>query len=517
MTGTRCAKARRGELQAVMGIPVDSHYLGPDWVYSQPFISVPNVIVSRHDSPALLGLSDLQDKRVLLSDPERVRGYVLQQAPQARIVAARSAEQAMQRLIDGEADAYVGNLALVDHLLRTRFPGRLQVAAPAGFNDQLALAVERRHAALATTFDRLLLQMTPREREALRGDWLAVEYHNGIDWRSTLRWGVPLLLVLLTALLVHGIGYWRLRREVAGRRQLEQRLAEVTDNLPAVVYQARREVDGTLSFPFIAGDLQALFGITRQQAEQDATMLLERVEEDDRARILQVVEQAAHQFAPLMLEFRLRGDGAGPRWVRTQAQPYAAEAGVVTWSGYWVDASEARAQADALTAAKAEAEQAAEAKSRFLATMSHEIRTPMSGVLGMLEVLAHSPLDAEQKRILGVIEDSAQMLRQILDDILTTRGWRPTHCGWSRYRSRCGRCWKACAGCCRRRPVHVGWACTCRSIRSWQPRTKWMACVCARSCSTCSATPSSSPCAAKCGCSWKCWGRPPKTAASRCA
>jgi two-component system sensor histidine kinase EvgS len=26
--------------------------------------------------------------------------------------------------------------------------------------------------------------------------------------------------------------------------------------------------------------------------------------------------------------------------------------------------------------------------------MSHEIRTPMSGVLGMLEVLAHSPLDA---------------------------------------------------------------------------------------------------------------------------
>ena len=101
-----------------------------------------------------------------------------------------------------------------------------------------------------------------------------------------------------------------------------------------------------------------------------------------------------------------------------------------------MDASEARAQADALTAAKAEAEQAAEAKSRFLATMSHEIRTPMSGVLGMLEVLAHSPLDAEQKRILGVIEDSAQMLRQILTTSSTTRGWRPTHCGWSRYHNR---------------------------------------------------------------------------------
>ncbi|PZT05541.1 histidine kinase [Stenotrophomonas maltophilia] len=411
-------KARRGELQAVMGIPVDSRYLGPDWVFSQPFISVPNVIVVRSDGESLLGLADLQGKRVLLSDPERVRGYVQQQAPQARIIAARSAEQALQRLLEGEADAYVGNLAVVDHLLRSRFPGRMQVAAPAGFNDQLALAVDRRHAALATTFDRLLLQMTPRKREALRSAWLAVEYRNGVDWSNLLRWGVPVLMVLLTGLLVHGVGHWRLRREVAGRRQLEQRLAEVTDNLPAVVYQARRDADGTLSFPFIAGDLPALFGITRQQAEQDARVLLERVEQEDRARILHSIEQAAHQFAPLILEFRLRSDGEGVRWVRSQAHPYAAEEGAVIWSGYWVDVSEARMQADALAAAKADAEQAAEAKSRFLATMSHEIRTPMSGVLGMLEVLAHSPLDSEQQRILGVIEDSAQMLRQILDDIL---------------------------------------------------------------------------------------------------
>ncbi|WP_329888237.1 ATP-binding protein [Stenotrophomonas sepilia] len=411
-------KARRGELQAVMGIPVDSRYLGPDWVFSQPFISVPNVIVVRSDGESLLGLADLQGKRVLLSDPERVRGYVQQQAPQARIIAARSAEQALQRLLEGEADAYVGNLAVVDHLLRSRFPGRMQVAAPAGFNDQLALAVDRRHAALATTFDRLLLQMTPRKREALRSAWLAVEYRNGVDWSNLLRWGVPVLMVLLTALLVHGVGHWRLRREVAGRRQLEQRLAEVTDNLPAVVYQARRDADGTLSFPFIAGDLPALFGITRQQAEQDARVLLGRVEQEDRARILHSIEQAAHQFAPLILEFRLRSDGEGVRWVRSQAHPYAAEEGAVIWSGYWVDVSEARMQADALAAAKADAEQAAEAKSRFLATMSHEIRTPMSGVLGMLEVLAHSPLDSEQQRILGVIEDSAQMLRQILDDIL---------------------------------------------------------------------------------------------------
>ncbi|WMJ71243.1 transporter substrate-binding domain-containing protein [Stenotrophomonas sp. 24(2023)] len=410
-------KLRRGELDALMGIPNDASYLGPDWVFSQPFITVPNVIVTRRGSPPMLGLADLQGRRVLVSDPQRVRGYVLRQAPQARLVAARSFEQALERLADGEADAMVGNLAVVDRLIRERFAHRLQVAAPAGFNDALALAVDGRHAALATTFDRLLAQQSPQQRDALRATWLeAPPPREPFSWRPR-GWGLPVLLVLATALLVFAWGHWRLRREVAHRRHVEQRLADVTLNLPAIVYQAHRDAEGVLRFPFIAGDTRGLFGIDRQQAMDDAQALLARIDPRDRAAVEQAIDSAARGFDSLAFEFRVAG-GEQARWVRTQAHPYAAEAGAVTWSGYWVDVTDARQQADALAAAKVEAEQAADARSRFLATMSHEIRTPMGGVLGMLEVLAHSPLDGHQQGILRTIGDSAEMLRQILDDIL---------------------------------------------------------------------------------------------------
>ena len=67
---------------------------------------------------------------------------------------------------------------------------------------------------------------------------------------------------------------------------------------------------------------------------------------------------------------------------------------------------------------QARAEQANEAKSSFLAAMSHEIRTPMIGVTGMIEILAHSRLDADQRRALNVIQESSQSLLRIIGDIL---------------------------------------------------------------------------------------------------
>ena len=64
------------------------------------------------------------------------------------------------------------------------------------------------------------------------------------------------------------------------------------------------------------------------------------------------------------------------------------------------------------------AEQASEAKTRFLATLGHEVRTPMTGVLGMSELLLASDLDTAQRGHVDAIRRAGQHLLRLVNDAL---------------------------------------------------------------------------------------------------
>lgn len=72
----------------------------------------------------------------------------------------------------------------------------------------------------------------------------------------------------------------------------------------------------------------------------------------------------------------------------------------------------------ALEEARKTAEKATAVKRDFVANMSHEIRTPLFGILGTVQLLADSPLDAEQKKWVNILEHTGESLFTIINDIL---------------------------------------------------------------------------------------------------
>ena len=91
---------------------------------------------------------------------------------------------------------------------------------------------------------------------------------------------------------------------------------------------------------------------------------------------------------------------------------------VIGFLGVGTDVTAEDEQRQILEQAKETAENAARAKSEFLAMMSHEIRTPMNGVLGMAGLMADTPLSPLQRDYLGTIRTSGEALLAIINDIL---------------------------------------------------------------------------------------------------
>jgi cell cycle sensor histidine kinase DivJ len=159
--------------------------------------------------------------------------------------------------------------------------------------------------------------------------------------------------------------------------------------------------------------------------------LFDRVHVADRPAFLTAISESAIKKKIVVIEYCLRREPAEADqrspvepsfiWVETRCHPDDSEK-PNTVVAVTKDISSRKTAELALGDARKQAEQANDAKYRFLATVSHELRTPLNAIIGFSEILASAPagsVNAEyQSNYARLIRDSGEHLLAVVNSIL---------------------------------------------------------------------------------------------------
>jgi two-component system, cell cycle sensor histidine kinase DivJ len=178
---------------------------------------------------------------------------------------------------------------------------------------------------------------------------------------------------------------------------------------------------------FASPAAQQLFGEPAPKIAGDG--LFQRVHVADRPAYMTALSRVLANNEPMAVEFRLRrASGAeSPRyvWVEMRCRPIALSEEGIDHPGIVAvtrDISDRKAQEDALTRTRDEAETASRAKTQFLANMSHELRTPLNAVIGFSEILNQELFgklgEARYRDYARLIHESGEHLLNVVNDIL---------------------------------------------------------------------------------------------------
>lgn len=244
------------------------------FLFTSPYIRIPNVIVVRQDREGTLSIADLQSFPRVMYQGGYAIGDVLKEHGVTHATPITDPAAALRDLALGRVDAMVGNLATISHYARQLNLANLRVAGDCGFDDTLSFASRSDEPLLSSILEKALGTITFQERDAIRDEWIKLappRFYQQREFWLFLLGGVG-VFAFVVALLA---GWsWTLRRQVARRTaELQQKNDEMTRFLYTVSHDLKSPLVTIKTFlGYLRKDLQRQ---DAQALEQDLTFITE--------------------------------------------------------------------------------------------------------------------------------------------------------------------------------------------------------------------------------------------------
>ncbi|MCX4189616.1 response regulator [Methylophaga sp. OBS3] len=168
-----------GEIDVLPGLSRtpdrEKHFL-----FTQPYISIPSVIITPKGTPRLSQLSDLGDRTIGVIEGYSYNEWLKDAYPNANTVPVKSISEGLTLVEEGALDAMIANkLSAIDRVNSLGL-SNLKVNFVTSYNFELAIGVRKDWPELVKILNKSLSQITPAQHDSLRRNWVSAELE-GVD------------------------------------------------------------------------------------------------------------------------------------------------------------------------------------------------------------------------------------------------------------------------------------------------------------------------------------------------
>ncbi|WP_293157462.1 MULTISPECIES: PAS domain S-box protein [unclassified Microcoleus] len=175
----------------------------------------------------------------------------------------------------------------------------------------------------------------------------------------------------------------QLQREVEFRKQTEQalreskaRLQKLAVNIPGVIYQLVKKIDGISKFEYISYACRDIYELESEEILKNAALVCGQNHPDDREYVIEKIGESARSLEPFALEWRIVTPSGKLKWLQSNSRPEMRDNGDIVWYGVLFDISD-RKQAEIETAAAKSALERKVQRELLIAKITQEIRSSL--------------------------------------------------------------------------------------------------------------------------------------------
>lgn len=299
--------ARSGEfdlMSCLVQTPERSEFLS----FTEPYLISRAVIIGEQSRGYIGSLDSLKGKTVAIHTGHYTNELLRQDYPEITIINTSTLAEALRKVAEGEADAFVGDVNAASFMMKHEGIINLSFSGQTDYKSEFRIGINKDNPQLISILNKAVAGISEAERQAIFEHWQQFRVPAGISVQQLLSY-LPVVIVILGLLL-----YWhlRLRRSEQAHRVSEARFRNLVDSTDGIVWEL--DID-TMQFTHVSTNAVRILGYEVEEWKSPC-FWVDHMHPDDQVWAVQYCEEETKRHKDHDFEYRFFKKNGDVVWLK---------------------------------------------------------------------------------------------------------------------------------------------------------------------------------------------------------